>query len=181
MLLLKRFVVAVLLASAVSAGTFLSHRTAAQTTLTIFQKSGVRFTVPQGWKITDEESGEGSFYVACEKTGFGQSGLVTVVCFEETRTLDAVLDQYAGILSKSTLLKASKLHFEKTAPATYGTYKGLARRYTAKLLGMPHRGTMTAFHAYGLSIVVVEQEAEEDAETNAAGFRALAESFRVMQ
>jgi hypothetical protein len=55
------------------------------TVTSIFEANGIGFEVPNGWAMTDTLDAGGGYYVACERTGDNQSGMVSVTRVDDKK------------------------------------------------------------------------------------------------
>lgn len=143
-----------------------------------FDKSGVSFTVPDDWKITEEEDIEGKgYYLACEKTGANSSGLVTVTWVNDSMDLAAMAGSYGSELKKNFVLKKADPKLDPVSRTSFNGMEAMGMKYTLKLLGVAHRGHIYCFYGKGKTITVMVQEALEDVAANEPGIREITGSF----
>ena len=80
---------------------------------TKFEKNGISFTCPTGWKITEEENLDNQgYYLSIEKDGFNSSGLLTVSWVNDSLDLNEWLEALMDGLKNDIIYKNSNLKFE---------------------------------------------------------------------
>lgn len=80
---------------------------------TKFEKNGISFTCPTGWKITEEENLDNQgYYLSIEKDGFNSSGLLTVSWVNDILDLNEWLEALMDGLKNDIIYKNSNLKFE---------------------------------------------------------------------
>lgn len=144
-----------------------------------FDRSGVSFSIPTGWKITEEQDLEGKgYYLSCEKEGANSSGLVTVSWVNDSLDLDAMTGQYSEALAANfTEQKADP----KLGPIVSRTFNGMEARgfdYTMNIQGIAHEGHVYCFFGKDKTINVMVQEAVEDKAANKAGIAEITASLK---
>lgn len=143
-----------------------------------FSQDGISFNVPADWSITDREDLEGEgYYMSCEKSGSDASGLVTVTWVKDIIPLEENAATYVNALKEDFTKRNASFRFDPAVKATYSNNQCTRINYTMKLSQLPQHGTINCFHLCGKTVVVIEQEADEDAEKNRAGFREIEKSF----
>jgi hypothetical protein len=145
---------------------------------TLFNKAGISFTVPDEWKITEEEDLDGQgYYLACEKEGANSSGLVTISTINARNDLAETANQYAEALKKNFTAKNGN---PKMSAAKAAVFNGIAAKsvdYTLTLSGIAHEGRIYCFYCGQKTVTVMVQEALEDKELNKAGIEKITSSF----
>ena len=142
-----------------------------------FNQFGISFTCPSGWEIEEDAEDEGYYQINVEKSGLNSSGIVSIIVMENEMDLIDYISIYKESISSQSLYKQLKM--DDVIVANYGQYAGVSSHYTANILRLPHEGRMYAFQSNGKLIYVLEQEAVEDKEKNAAGFQTIRESLKV--
>ena len=144
-----------------------------------FDKMGVRFTCPEGWKITEEEDmGEEGYYLSVEKNGFDASAIMSITWVDEEINLADFLLEFQESLKENTIYAHSGLSFEAQIETTFNKRFALASKYSARVLGIAHQGTIYCFKGGGArTFAILKQEAIEDRQKNKAGFDTIVESF----
>jgi hypothetical protein len=138
---------------------------------------GVSFICPVGWKVSDVKDEGYSQTITVEKKGFNSSGILIITLFNEEYELNELLQNYKNGLKEQSVY--SNLKFQISTEGTYGQYKGLVCKYTASVLFLPHKGSIHVFNTKGKSVMILQQEATEDSETNKHGFKKMTESLTV--
>jgi hypothetical protein len=146
---------------------------------TVINKDGITFSLPEGWKITDEDDLEGKgYYLSCEKEGANSSGLFAVSWANATLDVRPTLEQYVESLKANLEKAAATPKFDPIKAGTYNKGRGLKCTYTMTMAGVKHRGTLYCLNLCGKTVTVTAQEALEDIESNKAGFKELEASFK---
>lgn len=144
----------------------------------VFNKSGVYFKVPDGWKITDEEDFDGKgYYLSCEKNGANSSGLVTVSWVNDSTDLTSTAENYAAELKKNYILKTANPIMKPVKQTTFNGKKAMAIAYMMTLANLPHEGHIYSFYGNHKTITVMMQEALEDHAENRAGFEEITKTL----
>lgn len=147
---------------------------------TKFEKDGIRFVCPTGWKITEEQSIEtGGYYLAIEKDGFNSSGILSVSWINTELDFTEWINIYKDELKDNIIYKNADLTFGKTYPAEFNTMRSTAIDFTANIVGLKHEGTILIFYENGKTFAVLKQQAVEDKVKNEKGFEAIEKSFSV--
>jgi hypothetical protein len=143
-----------------------------------FDKGGVSFTIPDGWKITEEENIEGKgYYLSCEKEGENSSGLVTVTWVNDSMDLESTAESYGEEIKKNYILKQADPSFK---PLLLTSFNGMAATkidYAVTLMNVPHEGHIYSFYGNGKTITVLIQEAVEDKAVNKAGIQEISRTL----
>jgi hypothetical protein len=143
-----------------------------------FDKSGVSFNVPEGWKITEEEDLEGKgYYLSCEKEGANSSGLVTVSWVNDITDLTETAGQYAAAVKENFILKKAEPKLKPVASTSFNGMTAASIDYTLVMETVPHEGHIYCFHGKGKTITVMVQEAVEDKAVNKAGIQEITRSL----
>jgi hypothetical protein len=145
-----------------------------------FSKQGVSFTLTSDWVVTEEEDvsdGKG-YYLAAERSGVDESGLITVtwtnVSSDLIKTAEKILNSIKINLKEQD---ATRMMFGEPETRSFGKYKGIGADYTFTLEGIPHQGTIYTFTQGGKTIMLMCQEAVSDAQKNKAGFEKFKNTF----
>lgn len=145
---------------------------------TQYQKDGVSFTSPAGWKITSEiPMGSYGHYLTIEKKGFSSSGLMTLNWLNERQDLKEWIKELQDGLKENYIFKKANLSFEDVKTVSYGTYQALESKYTASVFGVDHEGSIIVFGTKTKSVHILQQGATEDRIENEIGFEAIEGSF----
>lgn len=145
---------------------------------TKFEKSGVSFTCPDGWKITEEDGLDGDgYYLACEKDGVISSGLFTLTWVNDTVPLEEMMEVYQDELKNNVIFKNTNIKFSPSTEGEFNNYQTLQSSYNLTLLGDKTEGTMYCFYGNGKTIGLVKQQSLEDDSKNKQGFEIIETSF----
>ena len=143
-----------------------------------YNKNGISFTMPDDWKITDEERDDQTFSMSCEKKGENASGIVTIVWIDVEMTAEALMDIFVAQTEKTlTDNNYSGIKLSDPAKAKLGAYDAVKVRYMFSTANLPHTGYLYTFMACGKPMCVSIQEADEDHAVNKAGFEKITSSF----
>lgn len=145
-----------------------------------FEKDGITFVCPKGWKITEEQYIEtGGYYLVVEKDGFNASGIVSISWINTEFDFNEWITIYKDELQDNIIYKNSDLTFGKTYPAEFNGVPATAIDFTANIVGLKHQGTILIFYESGKTFAVLKQQAVEDTINNEKGFETIENSFRV--
>ena len=131
-----------------------------------FEANGIAFEVPNGWAMTDTLDAGGGYYVACERQGAGQSGMIAV-----TRVDDAKI-------------KLEKMVQQRTPKGTLvekGVFKGYQAhiaRFVNEENGMIMTKTVYAFAACDAKYVFSCLSESQNEAQNEADFQIIMESWK---
>lgn len=143
-----------------------------------FEKSGVSFTCPAGWKITEEDSLDGDgYYLACEKDGLVSSGLFTLTWVNDTVELEEMMKIYQDELKNNVIFKNTNISFSASTDGKYNNYEAIRSTYNLTLLGDKTEGIMYCFYGNGKTIGLVKQQSLEDDSKNKEGFETIETTF----
>lgn len=146
---------------------------------TTFDKQGVSFTIPAGWKAVDEEDLGGGYSLSIEKEGMDASGLVTITWIEMEIDLDDWATEFKDDMMSSWNTAASNASFGAIKDGRYNGIRTRSVTYKMSLLGMKHRGVIHLFYEGNKSFALIVQEALEDKADNKEGFETIEKSFKV--
>jgi hypothetical protein len=131
-----------------------------------FEANGIAFEVPNGWAMTDTLDAGGGYYVACERQGAGQSGMIAV-----TRVDDP----------KIKLEKMIQQRTPKGTPITKGLFKGYDA-FMATCIneenGMEMTKTVYAFEACNAKYVFSCLSESQNAQQNQLDFQTIMDSWK---
>lgn len=144
-----------------------------------YSNSGLSFTCPQGWMVSDEEEFEGgTYYLSVEKQGFDSSGILTIT----------MLDNYIDLVELSTImedeLKANIIYeySNLSVGEPYWDYfagnEAYTVPFTSNILGVKHTGYLFSFYSENKTYSIFRQEADEDSFKNAEGFMIMEDTFK---
>lgn len=140
-----------------------------------YEHSGITFTCPERWRITEENHEDNMHYVFLERNGFNDSGLITVTWIDGELEWEEYLDINMKTFGEKTQLK--ELDFSEPTDTVFNGYVALTSNYTFKIENMPHSGTILILGDDHKTISIVLQEADEDNRKNKDGFASFMESF----
>ena len=145
---------------------------------TKFERDGVAFTCPEGWKITEQETVEDiGYYLTIEKDGLTSSGLVIFTWLNTPVDLEDWLTGYQEEMKNQPVYKTAGITFEEAQPGEFAGFETTRSDYSVDLLGVEHKGSIHLFYGNDKSIAILVQEATEDHDENKAGFRIIEQSF----
>ena len=146
---------------------------------TQFDKQGVSFTIPAGWKGVDEEDLGSGYSISIEKEGMDESGMVSISWIDLEIELDEWAQVFKDEMRSSWNSSVSNSSFSAVKNGRYNEIPTRSVTYKATLLGLKHTGTIHVFYEGGKSFGVIIQEAIEDKADNKEGFRLIEKSFKV--
>lgn len=145
---------------------------------TKFEKDGVTFTCPAGWKIVDEEAMDNKgYFISIEKDGFSSSGLFTMTYFYDSLDLPNFIEVYKDGFTEQFIYKNSNLSFEAPVRDEFNKYSSISSKYTVSILNVEHQGLIHVLHGNNKTIALIIQEAVEDKDNNRLGFDSIEQSF----
>lgn len=140
-----------------------------------YEKDGISFIAPAGWKITGEEDIEGGAFLHLEKDGFNDSGLVSVSWVYGDLGAKRFMEIQKEELQQNAMLQ--KLTFSPIPNAKFNGKEAIGVSYTFEVLQLPHTGYIYTFDASDRTICVLKQEADEDHDKNKDGFAKFENTF----
>ncbi len=149
------------------------------TPATRFQYHGLAFVAPAGWALdtTDLRTTDGVFTLICEKSGFNESGIVTLTCIEQPLSVAEGLEIFRQSMAENIIYKNADLQFQPARDTTLNGQPAQALAFRLSLLGVPHAGTLTCAASGGRLVSVMSQTADEDRPKNLPGFRSIEQSL----
>ena len=150
--------------------------TACQTTpATQYEYAGISFTSPAGWKITRDDHEGIEHYVYVEKSGFNDSGLITITWIDGEYNWERYMEITRETFEEKEIMK--NLVFYNASDTVFNGYNALTSNYIFNVMNMPHRGKVLILGDEEKIISIVMQEANEDIRKNKEGFVTFVESF----
>jgi len=143
----------------------------------LFCKRGVSFSMPVGWRVTEEGLEGGGNYISVEKAGFDSSGLITLLWIPGELDLEDGIEIHKEELRANLLLKKSKPVFGQIKSCDFQGNQAMTTVYTMSLLGVTHTGQVWSFNKDDHYFLCAKQEADEDHAENKAGFKTIVESL----
>ncbi len=145
---------------------------------TFFEKDGVSFISPEGWKIMDERNIKNSgYYVSCQRKGFGSNGIFMVSWINGVMELDKYIRLYMKEFERNVLMKAASVQFEEPFDSVFTGMPCSMSIYRARILGVETRGEIYSFNCNGRTFMLVFQQSVGESEKNKAGFDTIKNSF----
>lgn len=143
-----------------------------------FETNVYGFNIPLDWNITDkEEIDQGIYYVSVEKNGLDSSGLATIVSFEFLVNLDELIKANFEELKSNQIL--NNLSFGTIEDSKFNGITARHSRFSFRIMGMNHQGSVYAFNNKNNTVVTLFQEALEDKAENNNGFKTIESSFEM--
>lgn len=144
----------------------------------LFEKDGVSFISPEGWKIVDERNIEDSgYYVSCQRKGFGSNGIFMVSWINGLMELDKYIRLYMKEFERNVLMKTANIQFEEPVDSVFIGISCSMSTYKAKILGVETRGEIYSFTCSGRTFMLVFQESADESVKNKNGFEKIKNSF----
>ncbi|MCD7971730.1 MAG: hypothetical protein LUG18_03555 [Candidatus Azobacteroides sp.] len=142
-----------------------------------FNQYGISFTCPAGWEIVETEDLGDGYYIQVEKSGFNESGVLSIITTNEPVDDSAYVDAYIEELKNQGFRNMKTTRPKKDS---YGSYSGTSVEYTGSMHGiLEHQGKIFIFNAKGKTLFLTCQEAVEDHKKNREGFKTIESTFRV--
>jgi hypothetical protein len=146
---------------------------------TQYEKNGISFTVPAGWKITEEENIEGKgYYLSCEKEGLSQSGLVMITFLNDSFPLEDMVESHKTNFKENYIFKHADVSFTSNKETTFNGSACVSSEYNLTLLKVPHHGIINCFYGNGKTISIVIQAALEDSVSTNKGINRIIKTFK---
>ncbi|MBU4265646.1 MAG: hypothetical protein L6243_05520 [Candidatus Altiarchaeales archaeon] len=143
----------------------------------IGSSSGVTYTCPEGWTITDElDYGGVGHYSACEKDGENSSGVFVLSWFGIEQGLNESLGDMRGTLEEGYGGEGMDVEFSEPEEAVFKGYDALVSDYSLSLEGIDFQGKIIAFNCNEKSVVILSQEAAKDHDEYLADFERIGNS-----
>lgn len=145
---------------------------------TKYEKYGISFTVPAGWKISDEEKGEGVFTFLCEKKG-NDAPSVSFIYIDGPTNLDDMLQSTMADYDNETMAQGMALNWQTPTSGKIGTGSYVTRQasFSADDGREVENGSIYAFSLCGKTALVVFTDSEKGHEENVAAFDTIKNSF----
>ena len=145
---------------------------------TLFEKDGVSFVSPEGWKIIDKKNMQDSgYHVSCQRKGFGSSGIFMVSWLNGMIELDNYIQLYRKEFEKNVLMKTATVQFEEPVDSVFNGIPCSLATYQAKILGVKSRGEIYSFYCGRRTFMLVFQESVDESKKNKMGFEKIKDSF----
>ena len=142
-----------------------------------FNKRGVSFSVPAGWRVTDEDLEGGGNYISIKKDGFDSTGLITMMWIPGELDLKEGVEIHKAELRASPLLKNSEPKFSPIQSCDFRGNDAMTSTYTMSILGVAHAGQVWGFNKDDHYYLFVKKEADKDHAENKAGFKVVIDSI----
>ena len=144
-----------------------------------FERQGISFTTPNGWKLTDlMEYGPMGGQVTAEKAGLNESAIVVISWFNFDMDTDPTLLGLQEGLSTG-VLRLRKASFSEISDYQMGEFSARRITYEGNLLGQKILGELIGFIYNERTITVFRQESAEDISKNKLEFEELLGSIVV--
>ena len=144
-----------------------SLSTIVQPTVTsTFEANGIGFEVPNGWAMTDTLDAGGGYYVSCEHTGEGESGMISVTRVED---------------KKIKLAQMMAQRIPKTSLVEKGAFKGypsLVAQFSNDESGVKMTKTVYVFEACDAKYVFSSIGESQNEAQNQTDFQMIINSWK---
>lgn len=153
-----------------------ANNTETNSQLPSYNKAGITFNHPADWKITESEQDELGVFIACEKVGDNESGIVIMTILDDNNfdTKDMITGYLQDLTADSLFLDFTATPIE---PAKYNTIDAIAANYVVTDEGYLYNGRAYGFKMCGKAILLIEQSSADDAEESTIGFNAIRQSL----
>jgi hypothetical protein len=146
---------------------------------TFFEKDGISFISPEGWRITDERSiKESGYFVSCKRIGYRSGGVFMVSWLNGIIGSDKYIQRYTEEFEKNVLMKTATIQFTEPRDSFFNEMPCSVSEYRAKILGVSSRGEIYSFHCGSRTFMLVFQESVGESGTNKAGFEKIKSTFK---
>jgi len=141
----------------------------------IYNKNGIRFTIPKGWKITNENVYSNTFDLSCGKSGLFSSGLVSISYVNDSIDSNENLIQY--IKEMNLLSFALKAKFTEPADKLFNKYESRFARLNSKPIVAAQNEEIYCFLAFDKSFTIIIHQAKKDSISNQLAIEKIINSF----
>jgi hypothetical protein len=142
-----------------------------------FEKNGVSFTCPTGWKIESEDETNKEFTVTIQKDGLTSSGTIKIYCLKDSLENMKALEALQKNFKKS--YSDLNISFSNISKSTYNNISCISSSFEFDWMGDMEQGTRYVLHGKNKTISILIQEAAKHSEINKNGFAAFENSFSV--
>jgi hypothetical protein len=136
------------------------------TVTSTFESDGIGFEVPNGWAMTDTLDAGGGYYVACERQGDNQSGMISVTRVEDKKI--KLAQMMAQRVPKGCLVEN----------AIFKGYKSLVAQFSNEDSGVKMTKTVYVFEACDAKYVFSSIGESQNEVQNQADFQAIIQSWK---
>ena len=143
----------------------------------LFRAHGISFIIPKEWKMKKVKDLETHHSIDVRKRGFNSSGLVLITVFHQE--LDPEETLYHMLVAFGDVALYRNFAYTETAAVQYGKHEAVAAKFSMTILTIPHSCIIYSFQKNGKTFCILHQEADEDSQKNAPGFKSIEESFEV--
>lgn len=145
---------------------------------TKYEKYGISFTVPAGWKIADEAKGEGVFTFLCEKKG-DDAPSVSFIYLDGPMNIDDMLQSTMVEFDNATMGQGQALHWETPVAGKIGAGSYVTKQvtFTADDGRDTETGIIYSFSLCGKTAIITFTDSDNGHEKNAAAFDAIKNSI----
>ncbi len=139
--------------------------------------SGVTYTCPDGWSITDEvDYGAVGHYSACEKDGENSSGVFVLSWFGVEQEISDSLGDMRDTLEEGYGEEGMNIEVSEPEDAFFMGYEALVSDYSLSIEGIDFNGRIIAFNCNEKSVVILSQEAAKNHDEYLADFESMGNS-----
>jgi hypothetical protein len=151
-------------------------------TATVYEKSGVSFSIPAGWKqmeapIPGEQGESMGAYIMIEKSGEDESGQFIASLLDSKIPLKEYMDLVKKQLTESLSIQKAEIKYSEVSEENFNGAKALVCNFEHNSAGLDFRGELMAFYCGNRTIQIFIQEAKADAAKNKSGLDMLSSSF----
>ena len=140
-----------------------------------YAQMGVRFKVPSGWKVGNEQPEKGAIYYSAEKEGDLESGLVSFVLIGYEFDLNSFLQLcMQNIENSATMNEGTDFTWAAdTTEVPVGEFTARKVNYTVMYDKLAFSGSVLVFKGCGNMVMINPQGAIEDEPKNKNGFETI--------
>ncbi len=145
---------------------------------TLFEKDGVSFISPAGWKVSGERILDKSgYYVSTQRKGYSSSGIFILTWVNGKIDPSVYIESYRNEFEKNLLMRATKVQFSNPADTFFKSNPCVKITYTSDIMGVATRGEIYSFEIVDKTFMLVFQETVDESEKNKTGFEKIKKSF----
>ena len=144
-----------------------------------FEKHGVKFTCPTGWKIEDEEANEEYFSVVMQKDGLTSSGTIIVTCIYDSLDNSKMMYKLQSSFKHNTMYKDLDIKFDSIVTDTFNFMPCIKSSFKFDWWGDIDQGYYSVLHGTHKTVCILFQEAAKHSDNNKNDFIKFERSFSV--
>jgi hypothetical protein len=135
---------------------------------------GVKFKVPSGWKVGNEQPDKNAIYYSCEKQGDNESGMISFVLIGREFDLNSFLVLCMQNIENSAGMNDGRnFTWKDTADVKLDEFMAKKVSYAVTYDSLAFSGSVVVFKGCGNMVMINPQGADEDKAKNEKGFETI--------